>query len=166
MRSSFSLLSPVKNPVRHVLAGLVLFLAGCVACREAVPFEVASRETAVVRWQQGGRVFVREAVCERSRAGAVRVTLGEKPAVREFALEPDGWMIAKGWAGQAGEAPLDLAVWASFLTIYQNADRLPVGERELHTPAARVAVNKSSDGLQSLSIRSQDTAESVSVVFK
>ncbi len=144
---------------------MLLLVAGCAASREAVPFVTASSQSAVVRWQQGGRVFVREAVCERSDAGAVRVALGEKPAERQFSLEPDGWFIAPGWSGEVGEATLDLTVWASFLTIFQNADRLPLGERELHTPAARVAVDKTRGGLRSLSIRSQDTAESLSVVF-
>lgn len=151
--------------MRRALAGLVLLVAGCAASREAAPFVTASSQMAAVRWQQGGRVFVREAVCERSQAGAVRVTLGERPAERQFSLESDGWFVTRGWAGQVGEAPLDLSVWSNFLTIYQNADRLPVGERELHTPAARVAVNKAGAGLRSLSIRSQDTAESLSVVF-
>lgn len=161
-----SLRRDISNAARGAIAGLLFLLAGCAASREAVPFVTESSQTASVRWQQGGRVFVRGAVCERSQSGAVRVTFGEKPAVRQFALESSGWFVTKGWAGQAGEAPLDLSVWASFLTIYQNADRLPDGERELHTPAARVAVNKTGEGLRSVSIRSQDSAESLSVVFR
>jgi hypothetical protein len=82
-----------------------------------------------------------------------------------FLLEPDGTMFAPGWSGQAGAAPPDLSVWASFLTIYQNAARLPDGDRELHTPAARIAVRKTGSRLESVAIRSLDTAESLSVVF-
>jgi len=152
--------------VRRALAGLALLVAGCAASRDAAPFEPVSSQRAAVRWQLGGRAFQREAVCERSKAGAVRVTVGEKPAVRQFSLEPGGWFVTRGWSGQAGAAPLDLSVWASFLTIYQNADRLPAGERELHTPGARIAVNKTGEGLKTLSILNGDTGETLSVVFR
>jgi hypothetical protein len=146
--------------------GLVLVLAGCAPVREAAPFEVSASRRAEVRWQQGTQVFLRTAVCEESRAGAVRVTVGGKPAAREFLLEPDGMLFARGWAGQAGAAPPGLSVWASFLTIYQNARHLPEGDRELHTPAARIAVRKIGSRLESVAIRSLDTAESLSVVFR
>jgi hypothetical protein len=155
-----------RGLLKGSLGSLALLAAGCVSSREAAPFEVQSREAAVVRWQVGGRLYLREAVCERSETGAVRVRLGELADAREFLLEPDGVFATRGWTGQAGEAPVGLSLWASFLTIYQNADRLPLGERELHTPAARIAVNRTRAGLQSVSLRSLDTAETLSLVFR
>jgi hypothetical protein len=134
--------------------------------REAVPFVPASSEPAAVRWQQGSRVYLRTASCEKAASGAVRVTVGDKPAARQFLLEPDGMLFTRGWAGQVGAAPPDLAVWGSFLTIYQNAGRLPEGDRELHTPSSRIAVTKTARGLESVGIRSLDTSESLSVVFR
>lgn len=148
------------------LLGLALLLAGCAPIREAAPFSVAASEPAVMRWQQGSRVFVRSALCERAQTGAVRVTVEEKPADWQFLLEPDGMLFARGWSGQAGAAPPDLSIWASFLTIYQNASRLPEGDRELHTPSARIAVRKTVRGLESVGIRSLDVPESLSVVFR
>jgi len=147
------------------LLGLVLLLAGCAPVREAVPFTVVASEAAAVRWQQGSRVFVRSALCERAQTGAVRVTVEEKPVDRQFLLEPDGMLSTRGWAGQVGAAPPEISIWASFLTIYQNVGRLPEGDRELHTPSARVAVSKSARGLESVGIRSLDIPESLSVAF-
>ena len=94
------------------------------------------------------------------------MTVGEKPVARQFLLEPDGMFFTRGWSGQAGAAPPEWSVWASFLAIYQNADRLPVGDRELHTPGARIAVRRTERGLESVAIRSLDAPESLSVVFR
>jgi hypothetical protein len=151
--------------MNRALAGLALLLAGCAPVREAAPFTVVASESASVRWQVGSRLLVRSALCERAQTGAVRVTVGEKSAARQFLLEPDGMLFTRGWAGQAGAAPAELSIWASFLTIYQNASRLPEGERELHTPGTRVAVRKTSSGLESVGIRSLDVPESLSVLF-
>jgi hypothetical protein len=152
--------------MHRALIGLALVLAGCAPVREAAPFSAVASESAAIRWQQGSSVFLRTATCEKSGTGAVRVSVGEKSAAREFLLEPDGMLFTRGWAGQAGAAPPTLSIWASFLTIYQNAGRLPEGDRELHTPSARIAVRKTGRGLESVGIRSLDAAESLSVVFR
>lgn len=156
----------IRALLRGGLGSLALLAAGCAASREARPFEPQSSQPAAVRWQVGGRVFLREAVCERAATGAVRVRLGERSGTRQFSLEPDGWFVTQGWSGQAGEAPVGLSVWASFLTVFLNADRLPLGERELHTPSARIAVDRIPAGLRSVSLRSLDAAETLSVVFR
>lgn len=150
----------------RALAGLALWLAGCAAAPERAPFVPVSRQEAVLRWQKGGAAQIRDAVIERSGNGAMRLTVASKNRPRIFLLETNGELDAPGWRGPSGAAPPDLVVWASFLTICQNAARLPVGERELHTPAARVAVNKTSDGLKSVSILNTDAAETVSVAFR
>lgn len=125
-----------------------------------------SRQQVVLRWQKAGTSQVRDAVLERSEGGAVRLTVlsGSGPDV--FVLGKDGALDGLGWHGPLGAAPPDLVVWASLLSICQQADRLPVGEREVHGPASRVAVVKTADGLRSASILNTDVVETLSVVFR
>lgn len=152
--------------MNRALIGFAVLLSGCASIREAAPFSAVASDSASVRWQQGSRVYLRIATFEKSGTGAVRATIGRNSGGRQFLLEPDGMVFTQGWTGQAGAAPPGVSVWSSLLTIYQNADRLPVGERELHTPGARIAVLKTTRGLETVGIRSLDTAESLSVVFK
>jgi hypothetical protein len=146
-------------------AGAALWLSGCLAPPKAPPFAAIRSEPAAVRWQQGTHVSVLRATCEKAASGSVRVTL-DRPGAGSFVLEPDGRLIAPNWTGQVGAAPPGLSVWGSFLTIWQNADRLPPGDREFHTPATRIAVRKTARGLESVGIRSLDAPESLNVVFR
>ena len=145
--------------------GLAGMLVACAGVSPEPSFESIARQNAIVRWQRGNRTVQSEALCEKAASRAVRVTVGSKPDQRLFRLESDGIMMARGWRGQVGGAPAELVVWSTFLTIYQNSDRLPVGERELHTPAARVAVKKETGGLRSVSILNTDNAQTLEVVF-
>lgn len=141
---------------------LVLALTGCATVREEA-FVARESRPALVRWQQGDRVFVREAVCEHAADGTVRVVLGD--GARTFLLEPAGRLVTPGWTGPAGAAPPALAPWATLLAILQNTAALPDGAREVHTPSARVALIKESGRLRSVAIRSLDAAEALAVIF-
>jgi len=153
---------------------ILVLLAGCATQRELPVFQPASSETATLRWQRGKASLTCEAVCARSVNGAVLLRLYKQSPtpLLELRLEPDGLLSAKGslarggWTGPYFEAPAPLSTWVSFLTIYQHARDLPVGDRELHTASARTAYTKTSSGLKSLSVVSTDSAETVNALFQ
>jgi len=153
---------------------LVLFLAGCATPGELPAFQPVSKETAVVRWQRGKVSLTGEAVCARSQDGGtlIRLYKHSRSPLLELRLEPDGLLAARGslagagWTGPYSAAPMPLATWVSFLSIYQHARDLPVGAKELHTAAARIAYEKTGAGLKSLSIASTDQAETISGFFR
>jgi len=159
------------------LAALVflLFLAtGCATRKERPAFQPASTETAVVRWQRENVSLTADAVCARSHDGGVLIRLHKQSPspLLELRLESDGTLTAKGslaipgWTGPSSDAPMPLATWVSFLTIYQHAGDLPAGEKELHTAAARIAYDKTGSRLKSLSIASTDRTETLSGFFR
>lgn len=161
--------------MRTLLAASLLFLAGCAAQRELQPFQPASSQSAVIQWQRSGHSLTCEAVCARSADGAALMRLyKQSPSpLLELRLEKDGLLSAKGsltggrsWTGKYGDAPAPLATWISFLSIYQRAQELPDGDKELHTSASRVAYQKSKAGLKTLSVANTDSAESVTGYFQ
>jgi len=87
-------------------------------------------------------------------------------------LENDGTLTAKGslagsgWSGPSASAPIPLATWANLISIYQGADKLPAGAKELHTAGARIAYDKPGNRLKTLSIANTDTAETLSAFFR
>jgi len=149
-------------------------VVGCATTREQTAFHPVSSESALVRWQRGGNTLTSDAVFARSADGGVLLRLyKQSPSpLLELRLESDGHLSARGslagrgWSGPYGNAPLPLATWVSFLLTWQNAPKLPQGEREMHTAAARIAYNKTSSGLRSLSVASLDTAETISAIFR
>ncbi len=159
------------------LAAAALFAltaAGCATRGDLEAFRPASSERAIVRWQRSDAVINCEAVCARSSDGAAMIRLyKETPApLVEFRLQPNGQFSAsgnlagKGWSGQAENAPQPLGVWAAWLGIYTHSADLPVGMKEIHSPANRMAFVKSEDKLESLSVASTDSTEAVNVVFR
>lgn len=102
----------------------------------------------------------------------IRLYKQSPSSILELRLEPDGTLTAKGslagpgWTGPNSSAPMPLATWANFLSVYQNADKLPVGEKELHTAGARIAYHKTTTRLKSLSIANTDTAETINGLFR
>jgi len=160
--------------MKPVLASCLLLLVGCATQRELPAFQPISTETAVVRWQRGKVSLTCEAICARSQDGAalIRLYKHSRSPLLELRLEADGILAAKGsltgagWTGPYSAAPMPLATWVSFLSIYQHSGDLPVGKKELHTAAARIAYNKTGAGLKSLSIASTDQAETISGFFR
>lgn len=154
--------------------GLICLLAGCVTSRSLPTFQPASSENAIVRWQGRGVSLTGDAVFARSANGAILVRLyKQSPApLAEFRLESDGYFAAadnqnnRKWSGPAEEVPKALSVWVAFLSVYQNAARLPEGSQEVHSAANRVASNKEGKRLKSLSVIDTDTAEAVSAIFR
>mgnify|MGYP000861754584 CR=1 FL=1 len=153
---------------------LALTAAGCATRSDLEAFRPASSERAVVRWQRSDAVINCDAVCARSSEGvaAVRLYKESPTALVEFRLQPDGHFSAsgnlagRGWSGPAENAPAPLSVWAAWLGAYAHAADLPVGMKEIHSPANRMAFVKSEDKLESLSVASTDSAEAVNVVFR
>jgi len=151
-----------------------LLLASCAGTRELAPFETASSAAAALHWQRGGAALNGEAAVARSTQGAVllRFYKAAPAPLLQLRLEPDAYLTAsgplagRGWAGPPGSAPISLMAWASFLKIYQQAAKLPDGERELHTAAERVAYVKTGGKLRSLSVASRDTGEVISAFFQ
>lgn len=161
----------LRLPLLVLTAWLLL---GCVTTREQTAFQPVSSERALVRWQRGGNTLTSDAVCARAADGSVLVRLyKQSPApLLELRLDADGRLTARGslagrgWSGPYGEAPFPLATWVSFLLTWQNAGSLPRGDREMHTAAARIAYRKTASGLQSLSLASLDTAETLTAIFR
>ena len=160
--------------MRPALVLSLLFLAGCATHRKLPDFQPVSTETAVIRWQRGKVSLTCEAVCARAQNGAAVIRLyKQSPSpLLDLRLEADGTFGAKGrlagpgWTGPYFSAPMPLATWVSFLSIYQRAKDLPAGEKELHTAAARIAYDKTGTRLKSLSIASTDRAETISGFFR
>ena len=166
MKRTFFLLS--------LIALITTLLGGCATMPPPTAFQPVSSERALVRWQRGGNTLTSDAVCARAADGSVLVRLyKQSPApLLELRLDADGRLTARGsltgrgWSGSYGEAPFPLATWVSFLLTWQNADSLPRGDREMHTAAARIAYRKTASGLQSLSVASLDTPETLSAIFR
>ncbi len=154
------------------VVALALLLAGCAARRDLPAFQPASSQNAIVRWQSRDFGLTSEAVFARAANGAVLVRLYKQSpsALGEFRLEPDGYLIAaqngRKWAGRSDTAPPPLTAWVTFLTTYQNAEKIPSGSKEIHSAANRVAYSKEDGRLQSLSVVNTDTAETVSAIFR
>lgn len=153
---------------------LALTAAGCATRSDLEAFQPASSERAIVRWQRSDAVINCDAVCARSSDGVAMIRLykGSPTALVEFRLQPNGQFSAsgslagKGWSGPAENAPAPLTVWAAWLGTYMHAADLPVGMKEIHSPANRTAFVKSEDKLESLSVASTDSAEAVNAVFR
>ena len=148
-------------------------LAGCATSRPPAEFTALSKERGVLRWQQGPRALSGEADFFRSAQGAVLMQWNnpDGSSALRMLLTSDGRLDASGsladrsWSGKVGDAPSSLSAWISFLTTYRNAADLSPGIREIHAPAHRMAYEKTSRGLTSLSVASTGTRESVSAVF-
>ena len=152
---------------------VALLFAGCSATRELTAFEAASSEKALIRWQRKGVSLVCDAVCARSKNGAVLVRLyKQSPApLAEFRLGPENYFAAKGrlagrgWSGPAPGAPATFSSWIAFLAGYQESAFLETGARQVQTAATRVAYTKSGGKLKALSVSNIDTGEVISAVF-
>jgi hypothetical protein len=144
--------------------GLIVALAtaGCVTRPAPEPFVPVDRAVVRVTWQHDGRVTRRDAVLESARDGAIRI--GYAPG-REIILTAAGTLETPDWRGPAGEAPTGWTVWSGVLEIFQHADRIPDGEREIHAPGRRVALRKSDGSLRELAVVNLDTTESLRIVF-
>ncbi len=127
-----------------------------------------------MRWQRRDLTLRGDATFTRSKDGEVRIQLSDQTAspLLVLRLENDGTLTAKGslagsgWSGPHASAPIPLATWANLISIYQAADKLPAGARELHTAGARIACDKTDARLKSLSIANTDTAETLSAFFQ
>ena len=152
---------------------VALLFAGCSATLELTAFEASSSEKALIRWQRKGVSLVCDAVCARSKNGAVLVRLyNQSPApLAEFRLGPENYFAAKGrlagrgWAGPARGAPATFYSWIAFLAGYQESAFLETGARQVQTAATRVAYTKSGGKLKALSVSNTDTGEVISAVF-
>ena len=152
---------------------VALLFAGCSATRELTTFETASSEKALIRWQRKGVSLVCDAVCARSKNGAVLVRLyKQSPApLAEFRLGSENYFAAKGrlagrgWSGPAPGAPATFSSWIAFLAGYQESAFLETGARQVQTAATRVAYTKSGGKLKALSVSNTDTGEVISAVF-
>jgi hypothetical protein len=150
---------------------LVLLIAGCAATHETVPFESASSQKALIRWQRKGKSLVYDAVCARAKDGAVLVRLYKQSPtpLAEFRLAPDnsfsasGRLTGRGWTGPGADAPPAFSAWIWFLTAYQRS-ALPE-PLSLHSPTMRVTSTKSGDQLKVLSVSNTTTGEVVSAIF-
>ena len=153
---------------------LALTVAGCATRDDPGSFEPATSERAIVRWQSSDAVINCDAVCAKSSDGVVVIRLYKQSptALVEFRLQPNGQFSASGnlagsgWSGPSENAPAPLAVWAAWLGIYTHSADLPVGIKEIHSPANRMAFVKTEERLQSLSVASTDSPEAVNVVFR
>ena len=127
-----------------------------------------------MRWQRRDLTLRGDATCTRAKDGAVRIQLADQTAspLLVLLLEKDGTLTAKGslagsgWSGPSSSAPIPLATWANFISIYQGAEKLPSGARELHTAGARIAYDKPGTRLKSLSIANTDSAETLTALFR
>ena len=162
-----------KCKCKYSVLALLLALAGCASQRDAPVFQAVSSETATVRWQRRNLSLAGDATCTRATDGAVLIRLEkQRSPLLDLQLEAGGTLTAKGrlagsgWSGPYAAAPLPLATWANFISIYRAADKLPVGARELHTAGARIAYDKTGVRLKSLSIANTDTAETLSALFR
>lgn len=164
------------GPLRYLLVlGLLSGgLGGCATSAPQTKFTAFSTQRGVVRWQQGPQAISGEADFFRSAQGAVLMQWNDSTgasALRilltpESRLAVSGTLADRSWSGSVGDAPRSLSTWTSFLMAYQHATKLEPGFREIHSPASRMAYEKSSRGLISLSVASTETRESVSVAFR
>lgn len=148
-------------------------LAGCATRPPETTFTAVSTQRGVIRWQQGVQAITGNALFSRDVQGAVRMQWDRSPksSALELLLTPDrrlsasGSLVDRRWSGPLDGAPPSLSSWANFLTTYQHAADLNLGSREIHSPTYRMAYEKTSLGLQSLSIASTDLQESIAAVF-
>jgi len=148
-------------------------LAGCATHPHETDFTAISTQLVTIRWQQGAQAITGKVVFSRDAQGAVQMQWNrsqESPALR-LLLTPDGRLTASGsltdhpWTGPMDRAPQSLSSWANFLTTYQQAADLTPGFREIHSPAHRIAYEKTPLDLQSLSVASADIHESIAAIF-
>lgn len=126
------------------------------------PFVPVRREAVTIQWQREGDVRRRAGTLERSNDGAVRVVLSPGPTVTLTAAEI---LETPDWRGHAGEAPGRWSVWAGFLGVCRHAGQIADGDREMHAPGRRIAVQKSDGTLRAVAVVNLDTGESLAVGF-
>lgn len=167
-------ISPAKSFGFSLLLGFAVWgLAGCATQRPAPAFIATSTQQGVIRWQQEARALTGDAIFSRNAQGAVQMQWGtvKKSPALAITLTSEGWLTASGsladrhWAGPMARAPRSLSSWATFLTTYQHAASLSPGFQEIHTPAYRMAYEKTSLGLLSLSVASADFRESIAAAL-
>lgn len=148
-------------------------LAGCATQPPETVFTPVSTQRGVIRWQQGVHAITGNVVFSRDAQGTVRMQWdrSKEASTLEMLLTPDGKLSASGaltdrpWSGPVDRAPPSLSSWTNFLATYQHAADLKPGFQEIHSPAYRMAYEKTSLGLQSLSVASTDLHESIAAVF-
>ncbi|MGA7213799.1 MAG: hypothetical protein WBX20_06290 [Terrimicrobiaceae bacterium] len=152
---------------------VVLLLANCSTTRDEADFNAVSSEKALIRWQPKRVSLVYDAVCARSKDGAILVRLYKQSPtpLAEFRLESGndfvakGRMAGRGWTGPVSRAPPNFSAWIAFLAAYKESAGLETGARKGQDSAIRVAYTKSGGKLKALTVSNTATGEVISAVF-